>query len=55
MPLTQRGGTKATAIATPAIELDSRSRVMAKDPATAAAIAIPKSIKLGDVRAVISD
>ena len=55
MPLTQSGGTRATAIATPAMEFDSRSRVIENDPATAAATAMPRSIRFGDVRAVISD
>ena len=54
MPETHSGGTKATAVATPAIELDRRSRVMVKAPATAAATAITRSIRFGAVRAVIS-
>ena len=55
MPLTQSGGTRATAIATPAIEFDNCLRVIENDPATAAAMAMPRSIRLGDVRPVISD
>ena len=55
MPLTQSGGTRATAIATPAIEFDNYLRVIENDPATAAAMAMPRSIRLGDVRPVISD
>ena len=54
MPQTHSGGTSATAIATPARELDSLSRVMLKDPATAAATATPRSIRFGAVREVIS-
>ena len=55
MPLTQSGGTRATAIATPAIEFDNCLRVIENYPATAASMAMPRSIKLGDVRPVISD
>ena len=55
MPLTQSGGTKATAIATPAIEFDKCLRVIENEPATAAAMAMPRSIRFGDVRPVISD
>ena len=53
--MAQSGGTRATAIATPAIELDNCLRVIENDPATAAAMAMPRSIRLGDVRPVISD
>ncbi len=42
-------------MATPAMELERRSRVIENDPATAAATAIPRSIKLGDVRPMIFD
>ena len=42
-------------MATPAIDSDSRSRVIAKEPAMAAATAMPRSIRFGEVRAVISD
>ena len=55
MPLTQSGGTWATAIATHAIEFDNCLRVIEKDPATAAAMAMPRSIRLEDVRPVICD
>ena len=54
IPVTQRGGTSATAMATPAMELESRSRLSVKAPATAAATAITRSIRLGAVREVIS-
>ena len=55
MPLTHRGGTRASAIATPAMEFDNCLRVIENDPATAAAMAIPRSIMFGEVRPVISD
>ena len=55
MPLTQSGGTKAKTIATPAIEFDKCLRVIENEPATAAAMAMPRSIRFGDVRPVISD
>ena len=42
-------------MATPAMELDRRSRVIENEPATAAATAIPRSIRFGDVRPMISD
>ena len=45
MPLTQSGGTRATAIATPAIEFDNCLRVIENDPAMAAATAMPRSIR----------
>ena len=45
MPITQSGGTRATAIATPAIEFDNYLRFIKNDPSTAAAMAIPRSIK----------
>ena len=55
MPLTQSGGTSATAIATPAIELAIRLRVRENAPAIPAAIATSRSIRFGDVRASISE
>ncbi|MEC8441884.1 MAG: hypothetical protein VXZ59_06180 [Cyanobacteriota bacterium] len=36
-------------------ELDSRCRVIVKEPEIAAAAAMPKSIRFGEERAVISD
>lgn len=50
MPVTHRGGTRATAMATPAIEFEILARVNENDPAIAAAIATPKSIRLGVIR-----
>ena len=38
MPLTQSVGTRATAIANPAIEFDNCLRVIENDPATAAVL-----------------
>ena len=55
MPLTQSIGTKATAIATPAIEFDKCLRIIENESATATAMAMPRSIRFGDVRPVISD
>ena len=54
MPLTHSGCTRATAIATLAIEFDNCLRVIENDPATAAGMAITRSIRFGDVRPVIS-
>ncbi len=55
IPDTASGGTRATAIATPAIELIMLRRVWAKAAAPPAAIATPRSISVGDVRFRISD
>ena len=54
MPTTLKGGTKATAIATPGNALEILRRVLAKAPAAPAAIAMPKSIRVGLTRDIIS-
>ena len=55
IPVTQSGGTKATAIATPAIVLAIFLRVRENAPAVPAAIAIQRSIRFGVVLVSISE
>ena len=47
IPVTQSGGTRATAIATPAMELVSLDLLCAKAPTIPAAMATERSIRLG--------
>ena len=54
MPDTQRGGTIATAMATPGSESETLLRVMAMAAEIPAATATPKSNKFGFVRTIIS-
>ena len=50
IPVTQRGGTSATAMATPAMELAIFDLLCANAPMTPAAMATERSIKFGEVR-----
>ena len=54
IPETASGGTKATAMATPAMELRMLRRVLAKAAAPPAAMATARSMRVGEVRPRIS-